>query len=173
MSLSSSIPSLATPNSELSTISSIQPVPVLLSGEVDNSEGVGAVPKQQGTGVLDLASVHNILMQQASTLQAKVDWELEDISSKLGREMKKSISSLEKINPASLLPLCLLPNSQASEIILAIHRCKDKAVSALITQAEMISNLPRNSWPAHLMEDFSMASSWIGGWTRWRRVPGY
>jgi len=148
---------------ELPILSSNQTDLVLLSGEVGDSEGKGDERKEQAGEILDLVPVHNILLQLASTLQVKVDLasrELLDISSRLAGEMKKTadtLSSLGEVKLPSGFSL-LLTNSPASETILAIHHYRDQAVSALITQAELLSTLHRNTRPAHLVEDFDMAS---------------
>ena len=52
----------------------------------------------------------------------------------------------------------LLPDSPASETILAIHHYRDQAVSALNTQTELLSTLPRDTKPTHPVEDFNTAS---------------
>ena len=89
---SPSTPSLTTItdlDSELSTLSSTQSDLALL-GAVEEGEGDGEVPKEQAGVVHDLAPVHNILVQLASTLQVKVDLatrELQDIRTRLSREM--------------------------------------------------------------------------------------
>lgn len=89
---SPSTPSLTTItalDSELSTLSSTHPDLALLSGDVED-EVEGDVPKEQAGVVHDLAPVHNILVQLASTLQVKVDLatrELQDIRTRLAREM--------------------------------------------------------------------------------------
>eukprot|EP00092_Neocalanus_flemingeri_P015727 GFUD01017025.1.p1 GENE.GFUD01017025.1~~GFUD01017025.1.p1 ORF type:complete len:338 (-),score=151.28 GFUD01017025.1:1252-2265(-) len=170
---SSSSPSLTTItalDSELSTLSSAQPDMSLLSGQVEEREGEGEVSKDHAGIVHDLAPVHNILVQLASTLQVKVDLatrELQEIRTKLAREMQKtsdSLSSLGEVKlpsgfPASLSSSSmLLPDFPASETILAIHHYRDQAVSALHNQVEVLSTLPRDTKPRHPVEDFNTAS---------------
>ena len=90
---SPSTPSLTTItdlDTQLSTLSSTQPDLALLAGEVEDGEGDGEICKQQAGIVHDLAPVHNILVQLASTLQVKVDLatkELQEIRIRLAREM--------------------------------------------------------------------------------------
>lgn len=168
-----STPSLTTItdlDSELSTLSSTQPDLALLSGAVEEGEGDGEVAKEQAGVVHDLAPVHNILVQLASTLQVKVDLatkELQDIRTRLSREMQKTAESLSSLGevklpsgfPATLSSSSMLvPDSPASETILAIHHYRDQAVSALNTQAEVLSALPRDKKSGHPVEDFNTAS---------------
>jgi len=169
---SPSTPSLTTItdlDSELSTLSSTQPDLALLASQEEDGEG-DVAHKQQSGIVHDLAPVHNILVQLASSLQVKVDQatrELHDIRTKLAREMRKtaeSLSSLGEVKLPSGFPATmstssmLLPHSPASETILAIHHYRDQAVSALNTQAELLSSLPRDTKAGQTVEDFNTAS---------------
>lgn len=158
-------------DSELSSLSSTQPdLTLLAGGGADESDGEREVTKEHTGVVHDLAPVHNILVQLASTLQVKVDLatrELQEIRTRLAREMQKtadSLSSLGEIKlpsgfPASMSSSAmLLPDSPASETIHAIHHYRDQAVSALQAQAEILSTLPRQTRPTHPVEDFNTAS---------------
>ena len=51
----------------------------------------------------------------------------------------------------------LVPDSPASETILAIHHYRDQAVSALNTQAEVLSLPTRDTKPGKQVEDFNTA----------------
>jgi len=170
---SPSTPSLTTItdlDTQLSTLSSTQPDLALLAGEVEDGEGDGELCKQQAGIVHDLAPVHNILVQLASTLQVKVDLatkELQEIRTRLAREMQKTAESLSSLGevklpsgfPASMSSSSMLvPDSPASETILAIHHYRDQAVSALNIQAEVLSALARDTKSGHPVEDFNTAS---------------
>jgi len=169
---SPSTPSLTTItdlDSELSTLSSTQPDLTLLASQEE--DGDGDVPHKQQSGLVhDLAPVHNILVQLASSLQVKVDQatrELHEIRTRLAKEMRKtaeSLSSLGEVKLPSGFPATmstssmLLPDSPATETILAIHHYRDQAVSALNTQAELLSSLPRDTKTGQAVEDFNTAS---------------
>jgi len=169
---SPSTPSLTTItdlDSELSTLSSTQPDLTLLASQEEDGDG-DVAHKQQSGLVHDLAPVHNILVQLASSLQVKVDQatrELHEIRTRLAKEMRKtaeSLSSLGEVKLPSGFPATmstssmLLPDSPATETILAIHHYRDQAVSALNTQAELLSSLPRDTKTGQAVEDFNTAS---------------
>jgi hypothetical protein len=168
---SPSTPSLTTItdlDSELSTLSSTQPDLTLLASQEEDGDDVAH--KQQSGLVHDLAPVHNILVQLASSLQVKVDKatrDLHEIRTRLAKEMRKTAESLSSLGevklpsgfPATMSTSCmLLPDSPATETILAIHHYRDQAVSALNTQADLLSSLPRDSKTGQAVEDFNTAS---------------
>jgi len=166
---STSLTTITDLDSELSTLSTTQPDLSRLAGEVEDGEG-DETQKQQNGIVHDLAPVHNILVQLATSLQVKVDQatrELHEIRTKLATEMRKtseSLSSLGEVKlpsgfPASMSTSSMLvPDSPASETILAIHHYRDQAVSALNTQAEVLSSEPRDTKQGKQVEDFNTAS---------------
>ena len=80
------------------------------------------------------------------------------------RKTSESLSSLGEVKlpsgfPASMSTSSMLvPDSPASETILAIHHYRDQAVSALNTQAEVLSSEPRDPKQGKQVEDFNTAS---------------
>merc|ERR1719481_952362 len=125
--------------------------------------------KQQSGIIHDLAPVHNILVQLATSLQGKVDQatsELHEVRTKVAAEMRKTASSLSSLEvklpsgfPASMSTSSMLvPDSPASETILAIHHFRDQAVAALNMQAEVLSSKPKDTNPGKQVEDFNTAS---------------
>ena len=52
----------------------------------------------------------------------------------------------------------LVPNSPASETILAIHHYRDQAVTALNMQAEVLSSKAKDTYPGKQVEDINTAS---------------
>jgi len=156
-------------DSELSSLSTTQPDLSRLAGQVEEGEGDEAQKQQSGI-VHDLAPVHNILVQLATSLQVKVDQatrELHEIRTKLAAEMRKTADSLSSLGevklpsgfPASMSTSSMLvPDSPASETILAIHHYRDQAVTALNMQAEVLSSKPKDTNPGKQVEDFNTAS---------------
>jgi len=156
-------------DSELSSLSTTQPDLSRLAGQVEEGEGDEAQKQQSGI-VHDLAPVHNILVQLATSLQVKVDQatrELHEIRTKLAAEMRKTADSLSSLGevklpsgfPASMSTSSMLvPDSPASETILAIHHYRDQAVTALNMQAEVLSSKPKDTNPGMKADNIDTAS---------------
>jgi len=155
-------------DTELSSLSTTQPNIALLPEVEDDAERCEDNSKESNGIVHDLAPVHNILVQLASTLQVKVDLatrELQDIRTRLAKEMQKTAESLSALGevklpsgfPASTSSM-LIPDSPASETILAIHHYRDQAVTALSAQAELLTSPSNTRQHSQTAEDFNTAS---------------
>lgn len=142
----------------------------LLAGQEEEVEGDGG---QQGRARLhDLAPVHRVLVQHASSLQTKVDLatrELKDIMARLATEMLSTADSLAGLGEVKLpsgFPVSssglLVVDSPATATIAAIHRTRDGAVAALRAQAASLLRADTRQaglqQAASLPEDFNTAS---------------
>jgi len=150
-------------DSELSSLSTTQPDLSRLAGQVEEGEGDEAQKQQSGI-VHDLAPVHNILVQLATSLQVKMDQatrELHEVRTKVAAEMRKTADSLTSLEvklpsgfPASMSTSPML----VPETILAILHHRDKAVTGLNMYADALSSKPKDTNPGKQVEDFDTAS---------------
>jgi len=98
-----------------------------------------SAPSSSGVGH-DLAKVYDMLVK------LKVDkftTELHEVAVK----MRKTADSLSSLGEVKLPSILLVPNSPASETILAIHQFIHQAVTALHMQAALLSFKPKDTIP--------------------------